>query len=83
MKKGGAAPKTAPVAWVFIDRHRHNGYTIRWRRGETKAYVLAGNRIGNHSDTDIVDTIPVLPAGWTDLAEVRGVGMRWIRGQGA
>jgi DNA invertase Pin-like site-specific DNA recombinase len=31
--RGGAAPTTAPVGWVFLDRHRHDGYTIRWRRG--------------------------------------------------
>jgi hypothetical protein len=28
---------------------------------------------------DVLDTIPVLPAGWTDLAEVRQLGQKWIR----
>lgn len=55
--KVGAAPKTAPVGWVFLDRHRHDGYTIRWRRGGKLAYVLNGNRVGDHGMSEVLDTI--------------------------
>ncbi len=77
--KGGAVPTTAPVGWVFLDRHRHDGYTIRWRRGDAVAYVLSGKKLGDHGMADVLDTIPVLPAGWTDLAEIRLLGQRWLR----
>jgi hypothetical protein len=69
--RGGATPTTAPVGWVFLDRHRQDGITIRWRRGEAVAYVLDGKQIGDHGMSEVLDTIPVLPAGWTDLAEIR------------
>jgi hypothetical protein len=42
------------------------------------AYVLSGRR-DDHGMHDLLDTIPVLPAGWTDQAEVRQLGERWIR----
>lgn len=77
--KGGAVPTTAPVGWVFLDRHRHDGYTIRWRRGDAVAYVLSGKKLGDHGMVDVLGTIPVLPVGWTDLAEIRSLGQRWIR----
>ena len=78
--QGGATPKAAPVAWVFLDRHRHEGVTIRWRRGEPVAYVLHGQRIGDDTTAaGVLDTIPVAPTGWTDLAEIRMLGQRWLR----
>ncbi|HET9254767.1 MAG TPA: hypothetical protein VFO16_06145 [Pseudonocardiaceae bacterium] len=43
------------------------------------AYVLSGRRIGDHGMGDAPGTIPVLPGGWTDLAEIRGVGKKWAR----
>lgn len=42
------------------------------------AYVLSGRR-DDHGTHDLLDTIPVLPAGWTDHAEVRQLGERWMR----
>jgi hypothetical protein len=73
MKKGGAIPKTAPVEWVFLDQHRHDGYTIRWRRGDAVAYVLDGKKLGDHGMVDVIGTILVLPCGWSDIAaEIRG-----------
>ncbi len=81
MGKGGATPKIALVGWAHLDRHRHDGYTIRWRRGDPVAYVLGGKRIGDHGMTEVVDTIPVSPTGWTDLAEIRLLGQRWLRQQ--
>lgn len=78
--QGGATPKAAPVGWVFLDRHRHEGVTIRWRRGEPVAYVLHGQRIGDDTTAaGVLDTIPVSPTGWTDLAEIRMLGQRWLR----
>jgi len=64
---------------VFLDRHRHDGYTIRWRRGDAVAYVLSGKKLGDHGMAEVLGTIPVSPAGWTDLAEVRALGRRWVR----
>ena len=83
MSQGGATPKIAPVGWVFLDRHRADGFTIRWRRGEPVAYVLEGKWLGDHSATATLGTIPVTPTGWTDLAEVRLVGERWLRARSA
>jgi hypothetical protein len=76
--RGGAARKTPPVGWVYLARHRRDGYTIRWRRSDSAASVLAGKRIGDLGMTEVVDIIPVLPAGWTDLAEIRALGERWL-----
>ncbi len=78
-RRGGAVPKTAPVGWVFLDRHRQDGITIRWRRGERHAYVLEGDRLGDHGMNDAVDTIPVSSVGWTDHAEIRALGRRWVQ----
>ena len=83
MSRGGVVPKTAPVGWVFLNQHREGGITIRWCRGDTVAYVLRGCRIGEHMTTGVLDTILVTPTGWTDLAEVRLVGRRWVRQQPA
>ena len=79
--KGGAASSTPVVGWAFLDRHRHDGYTIRWRRGDSVAYVLSGQRVGDHGMADVLATISVLPAGWTDLMEIRTLGQRWVRGR--
>lgn len=81
MSRGGAMPKTAPVGWVFLDRHRQEGITIRWRRGEPVAYVLEGKWVGDHTATGILDKIVVGPAGWTDLTEIQLLGQRWLRRQ--
>ncbi len=54
MNRGGAAPKTAPVGWAFLDRQREDGITIRWRRGERLAYVLGGQRVGDHGMNEVL-----------------------------
>lgn len=77
--RGRATPTTAPVGWVFLGRHRHDGFTIRWRRGDRVAYVLSAQRVGDHAMTDVLGTIPVLSVGWTDLAEIRSLWRRWVR----
>jgi hypothetical protein len=77
--QGGFTRSTAPTGWVFLDRHRTNGFTIRWKRGDQVAYVLSGQRLGDHGMAEVLGTIPVLPAGWTDLAELRTLGQRWMR----
>ena len=79
MSRGGTVLKTAPVGWVFLDRHRHDGYTIRWQRGDVVAYVLAGNQMYSHQTSDVLHTITVSPSGWTDLAEIRRLGQAWLR----
>lgn len=80
--RGGATPSTPLVGWVFFDRYRDEGFTIRWRRGDRLAYVLSGKRVGDHGLADVLGTIAVLPAGWTDLAEIRSLGRRWVRHRG-
>lgn len=77
MSRGGATPKGAPVGWVFLDV----GYTIRWRRGEPVAVVLRGQQMDNHGMAGAVDTISAPLSGWTDLAEIRQLGQRWLRQQ--
>ena len=81
MNRGGAMPSTPVVGWVFLDRRREDGYTIRWQRGASVAYVLAGKQLCSHQSADVLDTIPVSPSGWTDLAEIRLIGQRWLRQQ--
>jgi hypothetical protein len=81
MSPGGAASKAAPVGWAILDRHHDDAITIRWQRGESVAYVLSGRRIGDHGMTDVLDTVPVSPSGWADLAELRLTGKRWLRQQ--
>ncbi len=81
--KGGFTPSTTPTGWIFLDRHRAGGFTIRWKRGDRVAYVLSGQRLGDHGKAEVLDTIPVLPVGWTDLAELRTLGQRWMRARSA
>lgn len=79
--RGGATPSTPLTGWVFLDRHREDGFTIRWRRGDPVAYVLSGQRVGDHGMADVLGTIPVPSTGWTDVAEIRALGQRWVRGR--
>ncbi len=81
--KGGFTPRMAPTGWVFLDRLRADGFTIRWKRGDQVAYMLSGQRLGDHGMTEVLGTIPVLPVGWTDLAELRTLGQRWMRARSA
>jgi hypothetical protein len=78
---GGFTPSTAPTGWVFCDRRRVDGFTIRWKRGDRVAYVLGGRRVGDHGMNEVLDTIPVPPSGWADLAEIRQLGYRWVSGR--
>lgn len=71
------AGRAAPVGWVQLP----GGYTIRWRRGDPVAHVLSGEQLDNHGMVGVLDSIPVSPSGWTDLAEIRQLGHRWLRGQ--
>ncbi|MGH3792426.1 MAG: hypothetical protein ACRDRU_00575 [Pseudonocardiaceae bacterium] len=34
---------------------------------------------GEHGMSHVLDTIPVLPGGWTDLAEIRQLGQKWVQ----
>ena len=68
------------TSWVYLDRGRAPGFTIRWKRGDPVAYVLSGRR-DDHGMHDVLDTIPVLPTGWTDLAEIRQLSQKWMRGR--
>lgn len=71
----GATPRYALVGWALLDA----GYTIRWRRGDPVACVFRGDQMENHGKAGALDTIPVPPAGWTDVAEIRRAGQRWLR----
>ena len=77
MSRGGASPSAAPVGWVRLEGR----YTIRWRRGDPVAYVLGAGQTGDHGMAGVLDTIPVSPSGWTDLAQVRLIGQRWLHRQ--
>ncbi len=73
---GGAVPRSAPVGWVYLE----DGFTIRWRRGDTVAYVFNGEQRGaDPATTPVVATIPVTKKGWTDHTQIRSVGERWVR----
>jgi FtsP/CotA-like multicopper oxidase with cupredoxin domain len=75
--KKRAAPKATPVGWVYINQYRSGGITIRWRRGDTHAYILPGNKLGDHTTAGVLATIPVHPTGWADHTEIRHLAQRW------
>lgn len=75
MTGGGSPPRFALAGWVYLE----SGYTIRWRRGDPVAYVFRGQQMDNHGKAGALETIAVPPAGWTDLAEIRHVGLRWLQ----
>lgn len=75
MKSGGAVATARPTAWVYLVKH---DCTIRWQRGDREACALRGKKIGEWSTEGMIGRIPVLPAGWTDLSEVRLIGERWL-----
>lgn len=80
MSGTGGGGRLRLVGWVFLNGHGPDGITVRWKRGDPVAYVLDGHRLGDHSTVaGILDTVPVTPAGWTDLAEIRLLGQRWTR----
>lgn len=77
---GSEGPRPARlVGWFYLEDVRSEGVTVRWKRGDSVAYVLEGNRVYEHSAAHVIGTIPVLPAGWTDLAQIRELGRRWLR----
>ena len=64
------------VAWVVV-QDGSRVFTLRWRRGDQVAYVLAGARIG-YCGAEAVATIPVPSAGWSDLQQVRDRAQAWL-----
>jgi hypothetical protein len=59
--KKRAASRAAPVGWVFINQYRPGGITIRWRRGDPVAYILPGNKLGDHLANNIIKLIALFP----------------------
>ena len=70
---------TLPTGWVFFDRHRSDGFTIRWQRGDHEAYILKGNKVGSWTMQGFIGRIPVSIKGWVDLAQIRVAGESWLR----
>lgn len=79
MKRGGVTPKPLPTGWVFCNRHHGDGFTIRWRRGDSTADVLQGNNVGSGTKEGLIGTIQVPIKGWADLAQIRLRGENWAR----
>ena len=57
---------------------------FRWQRGDNVAYILEGKQLEIYPDKPLraevlLDTIPVLPQGWADLAHVRRTGENWVK----
>lgn len=79
-KAVGTSTHAAPVGWVYLRGGVGvpEGYTIRWRRGEPVAYVLAGKQLSSHAVVDAVATVEVPPHGWVDWAHIRAHGQRWL-----
>lgn len=63
-----------PTGWVYMK----TDCTIRWQRGDREAYVLRGNTVGSWTMEGLLGKVPVSPAGWADLAEVRMIGQKWV-----
>ncbi|HEU0087883.1 MAG TPA: hypothetical protein VFQ77_09555 [Pseudonocardiaceae bacterium] len=83
MNQGGKQKPRPPVGWVYLPEN----YTIRWQRGEDVAYVFAGKQMQTYPDepnpVPVLATIPVSSSGWTDLADIRAAGQRWLRTRAA
>ncbi|MGH3912543.1 MAG: hypothetical protein ACRDTC_03910 [Pseudonocardiaceae bacterium] len=79
-KSVGVSVHAAPIAWLHLSGGMNvpEGYTIRWRRGDAVAYVLAGKQLSSHAITDVVTTVEVPLRGWVDMAHVREHGQRWL-----
>jgi len=57
-----------------------DGFTIRWRRGDTMAYVFSGEqKWADPATAPVVATIPVAKKGWIDHTQIRSLGERWVR----
>ncbi len=80
MNRDGAIPMNNPTAWVYLPS---GDCTIRWQRGDKVAYIFDGKQLDTYPDqplrVEILDTIPVLPKGWTDLAHVKRTGENWVK----
>ena len=78
MSRGGALPMNRPTAWVYLPS---GDCTIRWQRGDTVAYIFAGKQLQTYPDkpstAEMLDTLP-LSTSWTDLADVRRTGEKWV-----
>jgi hypothetical protein len=55
--KRGFTPSTAPIRWAFLGRHRADGFTLRWQRGNRVEYVLSGQRLGDYGMTEVLGAI--------------------------
>jgi hypothetical protein len=79
MSRGGAMPMTSPTAWVYLPA---GDCTIRWQRGDKVAYIFAGKQLqacpDGPSRGEALDTITVPSKNWTDLAQVRRTGEKWV-----
>lgn len=80
MSRGGATSKTAPTAWVYLPS---GNCTIRWQRGDNVVYVFEGKQLDAYPDeplsVEVLATIRLSSQGWTDLAQVRLLGERWVK----
>lgn len=79
-RAAGVSAHAAPVAWLHLRGGAANpqGYTIRWRRGDSVAYVLVGKQLDSHAVTDVLTTVQVPSQGWIDMEHVRAHGQRWL-----
>jgi hypothetical protein len=73
-------PMTSPTGWVFLSS---GNCTIRWRRGDNVAYIFNSKQMETYPDesqrVDFLATIPVSFQGWTDLADIRLAGEKWLK----
>ena len=80
MSHGAAAPAYRPTAWAYLVS---GDCTIHWQRGDKVAYIFEGKQLEAYPDetlrVSVLDTIPVSPKGWTDLAHVRLIGENWVK----
>ncbi len=80
MSRSDAMPMASPTAWVYLPS---GDCTIRWQRGDKVAYIFEGKQLETYPDQPpraaVLDTIPVPPKGWTDLAHVSLTGEKWVK----
>jgi hypothetical protein len=74
VSRKGSLPQP-PIGWLYLPE----GYTVCWQRGDKVAYIFKGKQMNAYPGKTALGTVPVSPTGWTDVADIRAAGERWLK----
>ncbi|MCA1676886.1 MAG: hypothetical protein LC799_33500, partial [Actinobacteria bacterium] len=72
---GSGSSSRPPIGWLYLPE----GYTVCWQRGDKVAYVFKGKQMDAYPHRAALGIVPVSPTGWTDVADIRAAGERWLK----